>query len=106
MFTPDDDSLQASTTVLQQAPPAFLSRTATSTGPENVVALSSELSGVGGGGAGPEASGAGLEFSLGEGGGAEERCEGCGRTFAPGRLQSHAKVGAVCGSSQPWVDSV
>lgn len=91
VFSPENDSLRGSTTVLQQAAPTFLSQTAaTSTGPENF--LDPEISNVGE--AGPEAArGTGLEFSVGDDGeAAVERCEGCGRTFAPGRLQSHAKV--------------
>eukprot|EP00903_Cladosiphon_okamuranus_P007711 g7472.t2 len=89
--TPSGAAATGPTAVPQQAPPALLSQTGTSTGPEN--GRASEVPHVGG--ARPEAPGAGLEFSVVEGGGAgkeEERCEGCGRTFAPGRLQSHAKA--------------
>lgn len=95
-YSPHSESLHRSTaTTMLQAPPTLLSQTASSHGPENVFV--SEISEAVGG-EGPEASGAGSEFSLGDGGGgAVERCEGCGRTFACGRLQSHAKVRVLCG---------
>ncbi|CAM9850558.1 unnamed protein product, partial [Ectocarpus sp. 13 AM-2016] len=86
----NDGSFQDSSTLLQHALPPFVSK---GNGPENVVAT-----GGGRGAAAGEVSGVGSEVSLGggeggEGGGAEvERCEDCGRTFAPGRLRSHAKA--------------
>lgn len=136
---------QDSTVMLQQTPPARISKT-TSTGPdyhgqrqhgglENILAAAAAtaaastaasaagagseteakahavLEGGGVGGVGADASSSNSEdlFSLGSGnsssggGGGEggplsvsvaavERCEDCGRTFAPGRLRSHAKA--------------
>ncbi|CAM9838724.1 unnamed protein product [Ectocarpus sp. 6 AP-2014] len=95
-------SFQDSSTLLQHALPPFVSK---GNGPENVLApavasKNSELGGVvatggGRGAAAGEVSGVGSEVSLGEGGAGgaeEERCEDCGRTFAPGRLRSHAKA--------------
>ncbi|CAM9594902.1 unnamed protein product, partial [Hapterophycus canaliculatus] len=71
-------------------------------GPENVLAAApvSERPGVGASGGGfegglgtEEVSGTGLEVSSrGESREEVERCVDCGRTFAPGRLQSHAKA--------------
>ncbi|CAN0002839.1 unnamed protein product, partial [Ectocarpus sp. 4 AP-2014] len=101
----NDDSFQDSSTLLQHTLPPFVWK---GNGPENVLAPAvasenSELGGVvatggGRGAAGGKVSGVGSEVSLGGGGaggggGAEvERCEDCGRTFAPGRLRSHAKA--------------
>lgn len=78
--------------MLQQAPPALVSRNV-GNGHENVLAASEAFAlGGGAGGVSAEVSGADFEISSGGEGGEVERCEGCGRTFAPGRLQSHAKV--------------
>lgn len=103
----EDESLRTSSTVLQQqAPPAALVSKNVGSGPENLLAAASEAfelgGGAGGGGVGAVVSGAGLEISSGGEGGEVERCEGCGRTFAPGRLQSHAKVNRPAVFSYFW----
>lgn len=99
-FSPlENESLQNST-ILQRAPPTLVSENV-GNGPENVVAASQVLALEGGaGGVSAQVSGADLEISSGCEGGEVERCEGCGRTFAPGRLQSHAKVNQLA----PTVD--
>lgn len=91
-FPPLENESFQNSTILQQAPPTLVSENV-GNGPENLVAASQVLALEGGaGGVSAQVSGADLEISSGGEGGEVERCEGCGRTFAPGRLQSHAKV--------------
>eukprot|EP00904_Undaria_pinnatifida_P003326 jgi/Undpi1/12995/HiC_scaffold_7.g02659.m1 len=105
--SPGDESFQD--TVLQDAPPPasfdmnlrrFRPAGTTNSANGSVGGISSAgvgvdgVGGVGGASCAPEISFAVSEISSGAVGDEEavmERCAGCGRTFAPGRLSSHAK---------------